>query len=397
VMPARDETRAETPSREDVSNDEGPSSETAPAEIEARAITLIDAMARAVDLEPGQRAVIDAAFALQAVSLTASGIAEHIAEIPTPAVPSAPDLATLSAEIEALGARIENLIRSSAQPAPAPQVPAGSMTEGTGLYQISHALETLIGKLETQSGELAATIGGLGTSAAKERFSEQLVQIGEALSRAEESQTERADALTAAIDRLAEASPAPAPDGQDAADPEALQKLSLALETTLRRLDRQCLALEAQTGRFAAADVSEAPEPAASGGDLEAALMRALAPVAERLAGIEAKQGEIERQLAAAPTAAKMDAPPQSNAGEAEIDRVLGDLASLRKDLRSLLTRYRNQFGRLEGMMDMLSAKARDEQGLIEAMRGQIDGALAVMLDRLPGEADPDRAAADQA
>ncbi|MEM0923380.1 MAG: hypothetical protein AAGI13_10065, partial [Pseudomonadota bacterium] len=156
VMPAPDQTRAQIPSREDVSNDEGPSRETAPAEIEARAITLIDAMARAVDLEPGQRAVIDAAFALQAVSLTASGIAEHIAEIPTPAAPSAPDLAPLSAEIEALGARIESLIRSSAQPAPAPQVPAGSMTEGTGLYQISHALETLIGKLETQSGELAA-------------------------------------------------------------------------------------------------------------------------------------------------------------------------------------------------------------------------------------------------
>ncbi|MEL6478712.1 MAG: hypothetical protein AAFR17_15390 [Pseudomonadota bacterium] len=363
--------------------------------VEGCAIALLSGQGTASDPDPEQRAVIDAGYAIRAAALTAQGISAAIEEAPP--WREMPEIAEQLTQFEAhqsgrhadLSTALEKLqelmTRLAARPAPAPQTPPDIAEERAGLLSLSVALQNLLQRLDGQSDALEARIGTIGAQTdTAEALAAQIAAIAEQITAAEAAQTAKQDAMALAVANLSELQQTAAQDTPDVLEThEELQRTSLAMQTLLRRLDSQCSKLEAQAGRLGALE-GDAPDLVQAISEaLSQKLEEVLLPVSTRLDGIEARQSELARHLDQAPGA------PAAGSAEdnPEVERVLGDLLALRKDMRSLLTRYRNQFGRLEGMMQALAPQQGADQQPTQALRGQIDLALAEMLAQMTRQA----------
>ena len=281
---------------------------------------------------------------------------------------------------------------------PEPRLP-DLVQERTGIERLSLALQTVVRRLDQHVTEFQDKIAAIAVPASEldsgpdagldsgqdtgPHLTETLGEISRELQEAKARQTAHQDRIATDIEeisRLVMASKTSPASIDISFERDGLQRISLALQTTLRRLDQQCSALQDQTDRFAGLTFSDAPGTDTALLDaISERIDQAVAPLVERVTRIEDRQAQAEgllQDLLTRTTGADTD--PEDPAK----DKVLSDLALLRKDLRSLLTRYRNQLGRLEDMMN--GDGASDQGGPAGSdMNEQMGLALAEILAQL--------------
>ena len=222
-----------------------------PAFSSGRGITLIAELARTSNPEPETEAVIDARFAIRLAELSAEGLSAAIEQarsqsLDVPSEPKelgalpGPDFADVLAELGSLSAKIDLLASTEPSEQPAPEIDV--VLEREGLQRLSIALQGILRRLDQQCDALSERVDALSIESEPDLPDEPEIPsaLEGMISEIRDNSRAGLERISAEIASIGASAP---PEVDIALEREGLQRLSVAFQGILRRLDQQCDAL----------------------------------------------------------------------------------------------------------------------------------------------------------